>query len=43
MKHANIHRVQIIGAGTMGQQVAWKCAAHSYDVVIYNRPSNSEP
>ena len=36
MKHDSIRRVLVIGAGTMGQQIAWQCAAHGYDVVLYD-------
>ncbi len=36
MKQDEIRRVLIIGAGTMGQQIAWQCAAHGCDVVVYD-------
>ncbi|MFZ1042514.1 MAG: 3-hydroxyacyl-CoA dehydrogenase [Anaerolineales bacterium] len=36
MKQNDIHRVLIVGAGTMGQQIAWQCATHGYDVVLYD-------
>lgn len=36
MKQDTIRRVLIIGAGTMGQQIAWQCASHGYDVVVYD-------
>jgi 3-hydroxybutyryl-CoA dehydrogenase len=28
--------VAIVGAGTMGQQIGFQCAAHGYDVVLYD-------
>jgi 3-hydroxybutyryl-CoA dehydrogenase len=31
-----IQRVLIVGAGTMGRQIGFQCAAHGYDVVIYD-------
>ncbi len=36
MKQDDIRRVLIIGAGTMGQQIAWQCATHGCDVVMYD-------
>ena len=36
MKQAAIRRVLIIGAGTMGLEIAWQCASYGYDVVIYD-------
>ena len=36
MKQATIRRVLVIGAGTMGQQIAWQCAVQGYDVVLYD-------
>ncbi len=36
MKHNAIHRVLIIGTGTMGQQIGWQCAAHGYEVTLYD-------
>lgn len=36
MKQAEIRRVLIIGAGLMGQQIGWQCAAHGCDVVLYD-------
>lgn len=36
MKQDDIHRVLIIGAGTMGQQIGWQCAAHGCEVVLYD-------
>ena len=32
----NIKNILIIGAGTMGHQIAFQCAAHGYDVIIYD-------
>jgi len=31
-----IRRVLIVGAGTMGQQIGWQCAAHGCEVVLYD-------
>jgi 3-hydroxybutyryl-CoA dehydrogenase len=36
MKVEDIHRVLILGAGTMGQQIGLECAMHGYDVVYYD-------
>jgi 3-hydroxybutyryl-CoA dehydrogenase len=36
MKIEQIRRVLIIGAGTMGQQIGWQCAAHGLDVALYD-------
>ncbi len=36
MKQDEIRRVLIIGAGLMGQQIGWQCAAHGCDVVLYD-------
>jgi 3-hydroxybutyryl-CoA dehydrogenase len=36
MRIEDIRRVAIVGAGTMGQQIAFQCAGHGYDVVIYD-------
>ena len=36
MKPDAIRRVLIIGAGTMGQQIGWQCAAHGCEVVLYD-------
>lgn len=36
MKQATIRRMLVIGAGTMGLEIAWQCAAHGYEVVIYD-------
>jgi len=32
----DIRRVVIVGAGTMGQQIGFQCAAHGFDVVLYD-------
>ena len=32
----DIRRVAIVGAGTMGQQIAFQCAGHGLDVVLYD-------
>jgi 3-hydroxybutyryl-CoA dehydrogenase len=32
----DVRRVAIVGAGTMGQQIAFQCAGHGYDVVLYD-------
>ena len=32
----DIRRVVIVGAGTMGQQIAFQCAGHGLDVVLYD-------
>jgi 3-hydroxybutyryl-CoA dehydrogenase len=31
-----IHRVVIVGSGTMGQQIGFQCAGHGCDVVLYD-------
>jgi 3-hydroxybutyryl-CoA dehydrogenase len=36
MQIDDVRRVAIVGAGTMGQQIAFQCAGHGYDVVIYD-------
>ena len=30
----HIHHVLIVGAGTMGRQIAWQCATHGFDVTL---------
>jgi 3-hydroxybutyryl-CoA dehydrogenase len=32
----DVRRVAVVGAGTMGQQIAFQCAGHGYDVVVYD-------
>jgi 3-hydroxybutyryl-CoA dehydrogenase len=32
----DVRRVAVLGAGTMGQQIAFQCAGHGYDVVVYD-------
>ena len=36
MQIDEVRRVAIVGAGTMGQQIAFQCAGHGYDVVLYD-------
>lgn len=36
MKLEDIQRVLIVGAGTMGQQIALQCATHGYTVAVYD-------
>ena len=36
MQIDNVRRVLILGAGTMGQQIGFQCAAHGFDVVLYD-------
>jgi 3-hydroxybutyryl-CoA dehydrogenase len=36
MEVADIKNVLVIGAGTMGQQIALQCATHGYDVMLYD-------
>lgn len=36
MQIEDVRRVAIVGAGTMGQQIAFQCAGHGYDVVVYD-------
>ncbi len=36
MKVAEIKKVLIIGAGTMGQQIGFQCAVHGFDVALYD-------
>jgi 3-hydroxybutyryl-CoA dehydrogenase len=36
MEIDEVRRVAIVGAGTMGQQIAFQCAAHGFDVVMYD-------
>jgi len=31
-----IHRILVVGAGTMGQQIALQCAMHGYQVQVYD-------
>ena len=31
-----VKKVVIVGSGTMGQQIGFQCAAHGYDVVLYD-------
>ena len=36
MQIEDVRRVAIAGGGTMGQQIAFQCAGHGYDVVIHD-------
>jgi 3-hydroxybutyryl-CoA dehydrogenase len=36
MNIEDIHRIFIIGSGTMGQQIGLQCALHAYDVTLYD-------
>ena len=36
MKIDDIKNVLVIGAGTMGHQIGFQCAAYGYDVTIYD-------
>ena len=36
MKISDIRRIFIVGAGTMGQQIALQCAVSGYDVTVYD-------
>jgi 3-hydroxybutyryl-CoA dehydrogenase len=36
MEIEDVTRVAIVGAGTMGQQIAFQCAGHGYEVVVYD-------
>lgn len=36
MRIEDVHRITVVGAGTMGQQIAFQCAGHGYDVVVYD-------
>ncbi|MGH2881915.1 MAG: 3-hydroxyacyl-CoA dehydrogenase NAD-binding domain-containing protein, partial [Solirubrobacteraceae bacterium] len=36
MQIDEIRRVVVVGAGTMGQQIGFKCAGHGLDVVLYD-------
>ncbi|MBV9415472.1 MAG: hypothetical protein JO363_10890 [Solirubrobacterales bacterium] len=36
MRIEDVRRIAIVGGGTMGQQIAFQCAGHGYDVVIYD-------
>ncbi len=41
MNIEDIHRVFVIGAGTMGQQIALQCAMHGYEAMVYDVSSKS--
>jgi 3-hydroxybutyryl-CoA dehydrogenase len=36
MEIEDVRRIAVVGAGTMGQQIAFQCAGHGYDVVVYD-------
>jgi 3-hydroxybutyryl-CoA dehydrogenase len=36
MQIEDVRRIAVVGAGTMGQQIAFQCAGHGYDVVVYD-------
>ncbi len=36
MELKDIGKILMVGAGTMGQQIAFQCAAHGYDVSLYD-------
>jgi 3-hydroxybutyryl-CoA dehydrogenase len=36
MQIDDVRRIAVVGAGTMGQQIAFQCAGHGYDVVVYD-------
>jgi 3-hydroxybutyryl-CoA dehydrogenase len=36
MQIDDVRRVAVVGAGSMGQQIAFQCAGHGYDVVVYD-------
>ncbi|HSC03842.1 MAG TPA: 3-hydroxyacyl-CoA dehydrogenase [Solirubrobacteraceae bacterium] len=36
MQIDDVRRVAVVGAGTMGQQIAFQCAGHGYDVALYD-------
>jgi len=36
MKAEDVKRILIVGAGTMGSQIAWQFAVHACDIVIYD-------
>ena len=36
MQIDDVRRVTLVGAGTMGQQIAFQCAGHGYEVVVYD-------
>lgn len=41
MELKDIKKVVVVGAGTMGQQVAFQCAAHNYSVTLYALSDNA--
>lgn len=41
MELKDIKKVLVVGAGTMGQQIAFQCAAHNYSVTLYAISNNA--
>ncbi len=41
MRIEDVRQVTIVGSGTMGQQIAFQCAGHGYDVVAYDVDSGA--
>ncbi len=41
MELKDVKKVLVVGAGTMGQQIAFQCAAHDYSVTIYDIAAES--
>ena len=41
MELNDIKKVLVVGAGTMGQQIAFQCAAHDYSVTLYAISNNT--
>jgi 3-hydroxybutyryl-CoA dehydrogenase len=36
MRIEDVRQVTVVGAGTMGQQIAFQCAGHGYEVALYD-------
>lgn len=36
MRIEDVRRIAVVGGGTMGQQIAFQCAGHGYDVVLFD-------
>jgi 3-hydroxybutyryl-CoA dehydrogenase len=36
MQIEEVRRIAVVGAGTMGQQIAFQCAGHGYDVALFD-------
>ena len=41
MELKDVKKVLVVGAGTMGQQIAFQCAAHNYSVTLYAISTNA--